>query len=386
MRVRRGSGWGLAALVLASGACDTTETVIVDGDGTGPAAPRNLAVSYYDRAVYVTWELAPSWDGESFRVYSKRVSDADYFLIADVTNCAGGLCSYTDTNVLAGVTYEYYVTAVDGRGRETSTEYAVEILVPQPAPPPIPGGMEVIALDGAAYLRWDDAARSASDFSFYRVYLAASDGTDYLLGETDSQGFLDELAENGLTYTYFVSSVDTQGHESDGSALAAATPRPDYHNEWVWDYFDVPELAGFRFRADENVDPVLDGDSGQRHFRLETDADGWWLVPGPGTEINTQAYETTALKCGPGSDAACTDLDVAPTSGYTTGDVGLTPQLTYVLRVVGDDGGTHYGVIRVTLLGFDQNGDAIMIFDWAYQLQPGNPELAPRPAGMRGRS
>jgi hypothetical protein len=51
-----------------------------------------------------------------------------------------------------------------------------------------------------------------------------------------------------------------------------------------------------------------------------------------------------------------------------------------VLRVVGNDGLTHYGVIRITLLGFDQDAAAIMIFDWAYQLQAGNPNLAPKEA------
>jgi len=61
----------------------------------------------------------------------------------------------------------------------------------------------------------------------------------------------------------------------------------------------------------------------------------------------------------------------------------LYPQTTYVLRVVGDDGLKHYGAIRVTLLGFDQNDAAIMIFDWAYQLQAGNPNLAPRKASGR---
>jgi hypothetical protein len=32
----------------------------------------------------------------------------------------------------------------------------------------------------------------------------------------------------------------------------------------------------------------------------------------------------------------------------------------------------------VTLLGTDQTGDALMIFDWAYQLQGGNPQLVVR--------
>lgn len=372
--MRRWMG-GALALVVATAACETGNDVIfVDGDP--PAAPRSVDAYYFDRAVFVTWELAPSWDGESFRIYSKRAGDPEFFLIADVTNCSGGFCSYTDRNVRADITYDYFVSAVDqDSGAETDTE-VVSVFVPRPVPPPTPGQMDVVALDGATYLRWDEASRAVDDFSFYRVYLVG-DGTDFLLGETDSEGFLDERAENGFSYTYFVTAVDELGHEGEGSGVATGTPRPDFHNEWVWDYFDRPALSGFRFREDESVDPVVDGDAGSRHFRLETDAGGWWLVPGPGTEIHPSGFETTTLRCGPGADATCTSLDVAPTGGYTTDDVGLFPQTSYALRVVGDDGAVRYGVIRVELLGFDQNGDGIMIFDWAYQLQAGNPNLAP---------
>jgi hypothetical protein len=76
------------------------------------------------------------------------------------------------------------------------------------------------------------------------------------------------------------------------------------------------------------------------------------------------------------------DVPVAPASGYTAGDVELVPQTTYVLRVTGDDGAVRYGAVRVALLGFDQNDDAIMIFDWAYQSQAGNPNLAPTTSGL----
>ena len=65
----------------------------------------------------------------------------------------------------------------------------------------------------------------------------------------------------------------------------------------------------------------------------------------------------------------------------TVQDVALFTQSSYVLRVRGDDGLTHYGVIRVEVLGFDQDGNALMIFDWAYQLQAGNPNLAPSRGG-----
>jgi len=362
-------------MILGLGACNDDDIFYVDDDY--PAAPENLAAWYYNRAVYVTWELSPAWNDDAFRVYAKRTSDAAYFLIAEVTNCSGGLCSYTDVNILPNLTYEYYVASVGSTGLETPSAWAVEVFVPAPNPPPDPASVEVVALDNANYIRWSNNPRNAQDFSFYRIYLAENGGETFILGETDSEGFLDLLALNGDSYTYFVTSVDDQGHESSGSPLATGTPRPDYHGEWIYAFEDVPAQAGFRFQQDELTYPILDGAAPSRHFRLEVDAGGWWLVPGPGTEIFDGYFETTALKCAVDADSDCVALNQAPLTGYKVLDMPLFPQTTYVLRVTGDDGQKRYGVIRVTLLGSDQDGFAIMIFDWAYQLQPGNPNLAP---------
>jgi hypothetical protein len=357
----------------------TNDVLVPVGDV--PAAPRALAASYYAGAVTVEWELAPAWNGEAFRVYSRRTTDARYYMIAEVTSCVGGLCAYQDWNVTPGNTYEYYVTAVDpDSGTETASATTVEVFVPSPTPPPVPDVPFVIALDGANFFTWGNAARSAADFSFYRVYQDAG-STSYLLGETDSEGFLDLLAANGTTYAYFVTSVDVDGHESAESVSAAGTPRPDFQGEWVYDFFAVPSVSGFRFEEDENTNPIRSGTASDRHFRLETDVNGWWLVPGPGTTIHQTGFATTALKCGVGADATCTDVSTAPTSGYSSADMELLPQTTYILRVIGNDGLAHYGAIRVVLLGSDQSGDPIMIFDWAYQLQPGNPALVNEPIG-----
>jgi hypothetical protein len=364
-------------LVLALAACGDDGTSVVDGE---PAAPQNLSAWYYNRAVYLTWELAPAWNGETFRIYGKRLSDARYFLMAEVTNCSEGRCSYTDVNIAPDVTYEYYVAAVSPGGLETPSDWSVEVFVPDPVPPPTPEGLEVVALDNAVFLRWGGNARDASDFSFYRVYLEDDDDDIYLLGETDSEGFLDLLVVNGFTYTYFVSAVDDKGHESSGSTTAVGTPRPDYFGEWIYAHEDVPSHSGFRFPQDEVTYPILSGTSPDRHFRMEVDAEGWWLVPGPGTEVYDGLFETTALKCGVAADSDCVSLDQAPVTGYTTLDMPLYPQTTYVLRVAGDGGGVNYGVIRVALLGFDQEGFALMIFDWAHQLQAGNPNLVAREA------
>ncbi|MEX2529092.1 MAG: hypothetical protein WEA09_15780 [Gemmatimonadota bacterium] len=361
-------------VVFGLAACQT-ESVLVPADE--PAPPRALEGWYYAGVVELSWELHPSWDDDSFRVYGKRVTDGDYFFIAEVTSCTAGVCNYTDANVLPGVTYEYYVTAVSPRsGLETASEWSVEVAVPQPNPPPIPADLFAVAMDGSIYLTWSANAQQADDFAFYRIYLESDEST-FLLGETDSPGFLDLRVENGSTYAYFVTSVDQQGHESQGGSLAEGTPRPDYHGEFIYAHEDLPEQSGFRFMPSEADDPLLPGNDPRRHFRLEVDADGWWLVPGADTQVHGEIFATTGLKCGPGTDAGCVALEVAPQGNYSGQDMGLVPLHSYVLRYIGDDGLLRYGVIRVTLLGSDQDGNGLMVFDWAHQLQGGNPNLTP---------
>ena len=362
---------------LLLGACGDDDGVFVPV-GDSPAPPEALDGEYFNRAVTLRWSLAAAWRGESFRVYGRREGDASFLLIAEVTSCTAGTCEYTDTNIVESAEYEYFVSAVDpDTGVETDSDAAIIVSVPSFAAPPVPSGLEVVALDHTNYLRWSDNARSASDFARYRVYLL-TDGGQTLLGDTDSEGFLDELARNAVSSTYVVSSVDVYGHESLDSFESTGTPRPDFRGELVYSFSDDPARSGFRFAESEQDDPIVGGTSPARHFRLETDAAGWWLVPGPTAEIFPEGSFTTALKCGVAADAQCQDWTTAPISGYSGGDVFLEPELTYVLRVVGDDGQIHYGAIRVALLGTDQSGAEIMIFDWAYQLQAGNPQLVGR--------
>ena len=51
-------------------------------------------------------------------------------------------------------------------------------------------------------------------------------------------------------------------------------------------------------------------------------------------------------------------------------------EFTYMFRVPGFGGGLNYGAVRVTLVGQDQSGNQVMVFDWAYQIQEGNPNLS----------
>lgn len=367
---------GLLAAVAACAlqACDDDFGITYVADQ--PDAPRDLAASYYNRGVDLSWRLGPDWNGESFRVYGKRVSDADYFFIAEVTSCIDSLCVYRDINVRAGVSYEYYVAAVDpDTGVETPGDRAVEVWVPEPVPPPVPERLRTVALDGAAYLHWDDSPALEDDFLAYRVYASADDGY-YLVGETDSPGFVDLLATNGRTTSYFVTSLDDQGHESDGSEAVGCTPRLDYAGEIMYAHDDVPSASGFRFQESEDVQAVMAGDSEDRHFRLERDERGLWMTPGPRARIHPESRWTTSLKCGPGADPDCESWEVAPRSGYSSARAALDAGYTYMFRVPGDDGETRFGALRATIIGVDQQGDELIVFDWAYQTQPGNPQLS----------
>jgi len=343
-----------------------------------PAAPINAEATYFNSAVHLQWELAPGWDGESFRIFGKRVTDPEYFLIAQVTSCLHGICSYRDMNVVPGISYQYLVAAVGPGGVESPASAVLTVDVLHPTPPPVPGDLEVVALDGALYLRWNAASREDDEFAFYRIYHKSE--VDVLIGETDSEGFLDHhhLVENGSTYGYFVTAVDQWGHESAGSSVVTGTPRPDYHGELIYAFEDLPEESGFRFQDEEMVWPIVPGTDPDRHFRLEVDTEGWWIVPGPGVQVHSVPEQTTALRCGPAADYDCYDLGQAPAAGYVSSAIELIPEFSYVLRVPSANGGEwQYGVIRVTHAGFVQGG-AIALFDWAFQLQPGNLNLAPK--------
>lgn len=371
MARRIGNRYWLSALAVAGlAACDSG---LMDPGGVEP--PVNLEGDYYNRGVDLLWEMHGEWDGEPFRVYGKEDTSPEYFFIAEVTSCASGQCVYRDINVSSEVQYEYYVAAVDTEtGTEAASAHSVEVFVPTPQPPPAPTSLDAVALDGAVYLHWPDDGAAAEDFAVYRVYVVSREV--YLVGESDSPAFLDAFVNNGTTYEYFVTSVDDLGHESPASHLVSATPRPDYTGELAYAYSDVPGSSGFRFQETDRTKAVIDGDSRNRHFRIYVDDHELWFGLGEGVRVHAQTRATSALTCGPGADPDCVAWDRAPTTGYLEDDLAIRAGYTYMFHVPGDDGKMRYGAVRVTHFSSCPGDDRYVIFDWAYQTQPGNPNLS----------
>ena len=383
---RTGRRWAAMAAVLAVGVgCKDGGSIIDPGDDL---QPRDFDARYEwvlhgwetggvqpigHAGVILTWTLPTGWAGDPFRVYARRSGSGDYIAISTITSCADGLCSYTDINVAPGQSYDYFVATVDEASGEEYSSAALRVDVPTAAIPQTPAAPTVTALDGALYLSWPSTGAER-----YRIFLERIDNTsDFIeVGETDGTGFLDERAENGSEYGYRIAAIDEIGQFSDRSAIGAGIPRPDYHAEIVYELSDNQAASGFRFQDSEASDPIMDGTSAQAHWRLEAVGGVLSIVP-IGETLVTAGTFTTALTCGPGSEADCESITQAPAaSSFGSTSVPVFTGNTYVFRVRGDDGALHYAKIRVQGLAVDSTGDDLVVFDWAYQLLPNEPSLS----------
>jgi hypothetical protein len=366
---------GLAGLI----GCNAIDRVGVGsgGDPRGLEGEYSWVLQRWDQGaaqgyplVQLSWEMPTRFDREVFRVYSRRAGSGSYTLIATVTACSAGVCRYGDTNVAGGRSYDYYVAMVDERdGRELGTSRSIRVDVPQRpnlAAPPAPAA---VALDGAVHLRWTGTGAER-----YLVLAQEEGGPTYLVGETDGTSFFDDRAENGLRYRYQLAAVDASGHVSALSQAAQAIPRPDYHADVVYAAAHHLAASGFRFVTAETADPIVPGNSPSAHWRLEEVGGVLRIQPVNQTAITAGMF-TTQLTCGPGSDADCVDVRVAPAAGFASGSVAVETGFTYVLRVVGADDRTHFGKIRIQGSSVDTQGRRLIVFDWAYQLRPDEPSL-----------
>jgi fibronectin type 3 domain-containing protein len=91
-------------------------------------------------------------------------------------------------------------------------------------PPSAPSNLAADASDAFVSLSWT----AVDDAAAYNVYRATS-STDGVSGSALETGlsrasYADETAENGTTYYYRVTAVDTAGNESDGSGEVQSTP------------------------------------------------------------------------------------------------------------------------------------------------------------------
>jgi hypothetical protein len=221
-------------------------------------------------------------------------------------------------------------------------------------PPLPPTGIQVVNGDNRVDLSW--IQNRENDLAGYNIYYSTSyDGKYTLIGTSTNNYFQDYGAINGVLNYYAVTAFDVSGNESELSKdVAYATPRPEGFNQAIFDYRKFPKTAGYSL----STYSVVAFDSSLTDFFFENYNGKFYL------DVYT---DSDILDAGPTNNIY--DVAFAPMSGWSpTKDTTAVVGHTYIIWTWDN----HYAKIRVSNITNER-----IVFDWAYQLVPGNTQLKP---------
>jgi len=228
-------------------------------------------------------------------------------------------------------------------------------------PPAVPRGLHSVTGDEEVLLLWYQ--NTEPDLAGYRIYRGFNpEGPYVLIGETNLDYFLDHGLTNGQTYFYAITAFDANDNESDLSyETVFDTPRPEGYNEKLFDYCDYPDYAGWDF-SQYSIVPY-DYPECDFYFGYNTvNGSYYFYIKKAGGLIQDFGY-TESLD----------DITYAPEDGWSpSGVVEAIVGHTYIIWTWDN----HFAKIRITSMG-----SGYAVFDWAYQIDPGNPELVIRKGG-----
>ncbi|MBD3401526.1 hypothetical protein GF420_01420 [candidate division GN15 bacterium] len=226
------------------------------------------------------------------------------------------------------------------------------------------------------------------DVDYYQVYRSREELDNYTpIGTVDAidnpnldlivYRFDDTDVDNGVDvpYYYAVTSVDNAGQESELSAeLVFDTPREEGENFMISNDLQDGDLAGFNLATGVTVpdtsvlaDVFVDRFDGILYLNA--------VVPDTGFPADIQDMGYTQPIEFAGDQIAFDDITYAPADGWSElRYVELIEGHTYVVWTADN----HFAKIRPYNVN---TGTGIVEFDYAYQSDPGNPELSvPRDA------
>jgi hypothetical protein len=240
-------------------------------------------------------------------------------------------------------------------------------------PPAAPRGLYSVTGDHEVELNWlENTERDLAGYRIYMASCASGPGCPYeRIGSTTGTTFTVNGLTNGVTRYYAVAAFDVNGNESDLTyETIFDTPRPAGFGAQLSSYVATPTAGGWDFSAarvrawnDPSTD-IYYGHSGTTLLMFGRDD------ATSQTDIQDAGYATSL-------DA----VDFAPNGGWSpTGTAELIEGHCYVVWTRDD----HYAKFRVTRLIPQTSGPPVVEFDWAYQVDTGNPELRARPVRQAG--
>lgn len=258
-------------------------------------------------------------------------------------------------------------------------------VLPIDEPLPRPATLTSTSLDGSIALTWSDEPYRADPrrFRLYRVYSALYDlDADVcrmpwsLEGTTVAPEFVAGALANGASRCFSVTGEGIDGVESSRSPIRFDTPRYQTNGAALTARQADPTQSSFRFWRDIDGDGrAVRAELGRIGSATTLDADFVVERDGAGRLFITPLRAGVAIAVwGTAPVSSITEIDLAPASGYSATGIEARPGWGYVVEMRGPDGFKRFGAIRVIAVG-----QGLIVFDWAYQSDPGNPELIRAP-------
>jgi hypothetical protein len=248
-------------------------------------------------------------------------------------------------------------------------EKIVEVPVPGTCAPSPPHGVYSINLPGKVEICWYPNYYE-NNIASYTIYRGTSLSGDFFpIGEVVSESpdpeqycFEDLDTGNGVQYYYAVSAVDGRGVPSDLiiEEVVSGTPRPEGELT-LYDAGTLPAVSGFDFfPALTSTAQPYDAPTTDIYFGLNGGTPTIFAGRA-GVEIQDYGYAVNFDAVG-----------VSPDDGWAPSrSVEAIGKHMYFLVLV-ETNGTHYAKLYVTAAT-----GSFTTFDWAFQTDPGNPDLSP---------
>jgi len=113
--------------------------------------------------------------------------------------------------------HNYYVSVIVTDSNISEKSNIVAVNIKDIFPPEIPRNILIFKSSTGLMISWGKV--NDIDLSHYKIYRKSDDETDFkvLNSKIVKNKFMDDKVEKGINYTYFITTVDNNGNESDNS-------------------------------------------------------------------------------------------------------------------------------------------------------------------------
>ena len=246
-----------------------------------------------------------------------------------------------------------------------------DVVYVEDGPPAVPTGVYTVTGDRSVDVIWNPVREN--DVAGYGVYRSDTlDGAYERLATlrgVENTSYTDYEVANGVTYYYAVDAFDERGHESDLSYEAAFdTPRPAGYGITVQADVVDPNHAGVDLSAWRTSGFVLPWNAANTDVYVHRIGSVLYLK---GTAIGGNWNDIQDL----GYTSSLDEISWAPADGWSVSPNGVELIKNHTYVVWTHD--SYFAKLRVTDILQTAGVPSAIVFDWAYQVDQGNQELAP---------